>query len=555
MPAVGDNPVSSSANAEALPNITISSDPAALTKHGEVTVSVTIANTNPGNGGEDNAAANPTDPPAPSAEPAPSSEPEPTPKPVPEKGAYTDIRIENEYGAAFNTSDISASESKTFKGRMYVTDSMIGVPLTFTVSWKDWRDPQNGVSNTRKLTLTIARGDTVYLKASRIVGRMSAAPGQTVTITYTLVNTGTITLNEIELVDKEIAGRRAMLKPFSLASGESRVYEYTYVMGEATVNSKPTVTFVPEGGAAPLSVTIKELTIGLYNPRLAKEITQGIPTPEGAPFTMYFTNIGNRLLNGLVVTDELNNRILGPFNLAFGETKYIEYTVPNPKNVRNVVFKISGTVEGGGAFRDHTEAYAVMPYIDPAALGLDFTVKVRSQLDSSNMIGLTFTITNTGSVDYSKITVIEETLNYELYRADKLTPQDGSAVFDVDLNVGDIGTNDRGERELAFILTALDASENQHTYSARLNASYYDPQSVIPNVPPDENDPTVVKDPQISAKLDKLITAVGEKMNSWFNILFIVAITVACITVILLIVETVLRKKIKAQNMRRKRNG
>ena len=516
-------------------NVEISSDPASLSQPGEVTVSVTITNTNsPGGDGENGA-----------LEADPTAAPEPTEEPAPEQGAYTNISITNSYGAVFATSNISAGKTKVFSAVMNVTEEMIGIPLKFTVSWYDQSAAQNF---THELILTITRGDTVYLKLNRTTGKKSAAPGETITITYTLVNTGTMTLNEIKLVDKEIAGSRSMLKPFSLVSGESKVFEYNYIMGDVTVTSKPVATFVPEGSDTPLSVTAARLTIGLENPRLTKEITQGAPTPEGIPFTMYFTNIGNKRLSSLTVTDELGNKIAQPFNLAFGETKYIEYTVPNPQKVRNVVFQIAGADESGGTFKDHTQAFTVRPYIDPAELGLDFTVSIRSQLNKNNKIGLTFTLTNTGSVDYSQLTLIEETLNYELYRLDKLAPQDGSVSFDVDLNTG-------GERELLFILNALDTSENQHTYTLRLNASYYDPGAALPDEPPDENVPGFVDDPSFSAKLDGLLTGVGKKMVSWLNVLLIIAVVIACIVIILLIVESVMRKKIKEQRQRRKHSS
>ena len=516
-------------------NVEISSDPASLSQPGEVTVSVKITNTN-----------------SPAAEGAnsvidakPTDEPEPTAEPEPEPGAYTNINIVNVYGAVFTTSNIPAGKSKTFTATMNVKDEMIGLPLVFIVSWFDQASLQNF---TRELTLTITRGDTVYLKVNRTVGKKSAAPGETITFTYTLTNTGTMTLNEIKLVDKEIAGAHSMLKPFTLVSGESKVYEYNYIMGDVTVTSKPVVTFVPEGSDTPLSVTAARLTIGLENPRLTKEIVQGVPTPEGIPFTMYFTNIGNKRLSSLTVTDELGNKITAPFNLAFGETKYIEYTVPDPQTVRNVVFKISGNDENGGVFADHTQAFTVRPYIDPSSLGLDFKAEISKQLGNDNMIGLTFTLTNTGIVDFSQLTLTEETLNYELYRLDKLSPQDGSVTFDINLNVG-------GERELVFILNALDTSENPHTYTVKLNASYYDPDAVFPNDPPQPNDPGFAEDQSFSAKLDGLLTGVGEKMVSWLNVLLIVAIVIAVIVIALLIAEILMRKKIKEQRRRRRHNN
>lgn len=445
----------------------------------------------------------------------PTSGPDPTPVPTP--GLFTNVNITNAYNAVFTTSDVSPGQVGVYRTSMMVTEAMIGQTLSFTISWFD-----TSVNRTyyQQLALVIQRSDTAYLRLTRTSSTANAAIGDEVKFVYTVVNTGTRRLNTIKIVDDKIGGSSPIAAPFSLASGEKREIVYTYKMKSASVVSKPTATFVPDGSSTVLSVTVSKLTIGLVTAQLTKSATIGTPTPEGVPFTLFLTNNGSQNLTNLTVKDDLGTVLASSFTLAIGESKIIEHFVPNPSTVRNVVFYITGKYDADKEFSDNTASYTVRPYINPDLLGIRFSGEVRRTLDGDNSIGLTFTVKNTGQVTYTNVILTEKELGYNIHEIPTLAPNSGDISFNVDLKIDE-------PRELVFYLTALDSSGNTHLFEAYINASSIDIDSSVPNatpVPGDDSGASIVDidvDRQISDKGQKLL-----KLWNTLKIIFIFALVV-----------------------------
>lgn len=497
----------------------IEADPPRLSSAGYVTIIIKLHNGNsvsqPGSIGVPELNLDPIPTPAPSDDPGPVETEKPTEVPYETTppytgdGAYTNISIANSYGVQFNTPDVPAGSTGTFRGSMMITESMIGSPLTFTIYWHDNSD---GVNYYKTLSVTVQRSDTAYLRLTRTASVTSAAPGEPVVLTYTMVNTGTRRLNNITLTDEKINGRSALTSPFSLSSGETKVVEFTYTMQGESVTSKPTATFTPDGSSTALSVTISNLTIGLVNAQLSKSVNVGNATADGVLFTLFLTNNGSQNLSGLTVKNDLGETLSSGFSLAIGESKIIEHFVPNPSTVRNVFFTITGTYASGKVFTDNTTSYTVRPYIDPNTLGLKFTAEITKQLSSENRIIMTFNVRNTGRVPYTELKLTEAQLGYELHRIEELAPS-AEESFSVDLTL-------EGPRELVFILTANDPSGNEYSYEAVVNAEYQDLESAIPNVTPEpggESGTTIV-----DINIDNTINERGEKLLHWWHILEII---------------------------------
>lgn len=445
----------------------------------------------------------------------PTSAPTSGPTAVPQAGRFTHVSISNPYGAVFNTSDVNPGTTGVFTSQMMVYESMIGQKLTFNISWYDTAINQ---TYSQELSVVIQRSDTAYLRLSRTASVSSAAADEEVEFTYSFVNTGSRRLTNIRLTDDKIIGNAEIAEPFSLGSGERREIKFIYKMRGASVVSKPTATFTPEGSSNVLSVTVSKMTIGLINAQITKSVNVGSATPEGVSFTLFLTNNGSQNLSGLVVKDDLGSVLASGFSLAIGESRIIEHFVPDPDGVRNVVFYINGTYDEGKEFADNTTSYTVRPYINPALLGLKFRAEVRKQLDADNNIGLTFTVENTGRLAYSNIVLSEEQLGYTLHEIHGLAASTEPVSFNIDLTIDE-------PRELVFILTAFDPSGNEHTFDAHINAQRIDITSSIPNATPEPggNSGTTIVD----LNLDRQISEKGQQlMNIWkvLRIIFIIAL-------------------------------
>lgn len=544
-------------------HVSISVSPATMSTQGTATVSITL--TNPAASGAGSAAPisgdlsgrtgrtdepgetdepSETTPPEVTETPVTSEDPGPTPGPTNPPapgGEYSGISISNSYGVTFETSGVTVApgSSCTFTGTMNVTTAMIGVALSFNVSWRD----SNGASYSETVTTMISRANTPYLRVTRTASPASAAPGTTVVLTYTFVNTGSVKLVNITLVDRKVANTSSpMLAPFSLDPGASTTFTYEMRMGSSTVESSPQVTYNAYGGSTQLTATVSTLVIGLINSQLTKEVIRGSATPEGVPFTIYLTNNGNQMLSGLTVKDELGNSIVStPFSLAVGETKTIQTFIPNPSGVRYVVFKITGTDANNTTFNDNTESYAVRPYIDTSLLGLVFTAHTVLPLDKEdNRMTVEFTVENTGSLPYSNLSLTEDGLGYTLHTWEGLKSGESDTVK-LDLTLD-------GERELVFKLKAEDSSGNPYTYEAYVTASYVDASDLVPDNAPNSSTNTVNEvgivhdETELGAKLDKLITSTGEKLVKWFRVLGVIAVIAAIAMIVLGVSEIVIRR-------------
>ncbi len=456
------------------------------------------------------------------------------------KGDYTNISISNSYGVTFNTTGvvIPAGGAKTFTSTMHVSSGMIGVSIPFTVSWID-----NGNRKSETISCKVNRLNTSpYLAFSRKADPVNASEGTEVTVTYSFTNTGSVKLTNITLVDPQIKGSTSpMLSPFSLDPGESKEFPYTFTMGNSTVVSNPVVTFYAQGSYTQLTKTSSKLVIGLIQSQLTKDVVKGNPTPQGVSFTIYLTNNGNQTLNSLVVTDELGNKVSDePFSLAVGESKVLEYFVPNPDAVRYIVFNINGVDYNDTEFKDNTSSYVVRPYIDTSLLGLAFTAVTKTSLTPENMISIEFEVQNTGSLEFYNLSVSEQQLGYELYSWNKLDVGASEEAV-VDVNIGSV-------RDLVFVLTAEDSSGNTYTHEAYVTAENIDVDSMVPSADPSGSTGVeVVEEPGLGKKLDGLITSTGENLMKWFRVLGIIAGAAALTMLSLGIAEIVIRRNKRSE--------
>lgn len=517
----------------------IAVNPGELAQPGPVTVTIVLRNTS---------TVSPTTPPI--STPDPGTTPSPIVTTPPGEGktggkeyAYTDIAISNSYGVTFNTEGVSISPGSqyAFSGTLNATDDLIGVPLTFTISWS-----YNGSRYAETATCTIIRRNvSPYLQVTRTATPIKAAPGTEVTFKYTFTNTGSVTLVDIQLSDRNVFGTSSTAYTINtLQPGESSEYVYVMTMGNSTVVSSPVITFYAYGGTTKLTNNVPSLTIGVIQSQLTKEVVMGEPTPEGVMFTLYLTNNGNMTLSNLKVTDELGNAVNSQtFKLAVGESKVLDYFVRDPETVRYVVFSIRGNDSTGTEFRDNTSSYIVRPYIDKSLEGLSFTAVTTSSLNEEKTVGIEFNVQNTGSLELYNITVTEEQLDFELFRI-KTLPVGESNKQQMDVNIGEL-------RNLIFMLKAEDSSGNTYTYEAHVTADDIDVGDLIPTPDPNKQDIEVdPDDPGLTKKLDSLMTDVGVKLQKWFRTLGIIAAVAAVAILALTITEIVLRRNKRSKKTR-----
>lgn len=474
--------------------ITASADPAMLAVQGESRISVTVTNDG--------------------------------------EAAMENIAISNPYQLLFDTSGviINPGESKTFSVTATIPDQFLGVSLTFDLSWTE-----NGEQKSGSTSVVIARGSKSGVTVTRSASSTNASPGEKVTLTYKVTNTGIVALKKVSLTDSGIAGKTPIFKDVIIAAGETYEFPYEFEMGYETVSSAPVVTYTPEGESKPqTSAPITEVRIGMVNTKLSIEVEQGKSTAEGVTFSILLTNTGNQKLRRITVKDELGNSVTEEsISLAVGEGTRLTYKVQTEEE-RYVAFSVSAATDSGQVYENTTKSYVVRKFIDPSLLGVDFKAEVLETLNSAGSIKVKFTFVNTGSLVMKDLVLSEQTAQ-ELYRLSELPA--GEQSTEQTIYVGE-------PRDLVFTLNLADPAGTPYSYTANIKASYLGDGFLATAATPEP-----IEEPAS----DALGLGVGSSVRTALKTALLVLGILTLVAGIALIVLTVLERKERERIARAKR--
>lgn len=448
--------------------------------------------------------------------------------------AMENITISNNGTRFFETSGviIAPGETTAFSQSISIPAAMLGQPIGFDIAWTE-----NGEQKYSTASVTVLNSGAGLAEAALSVSvkasSSQASRGESITLTYTITNSGITPISGVSLTDKEIAGRQAMISNITVEPGTPYVYIHEFTMGSSTVVSAPVVTYTGADGST-VTVTGSEKTLGMVNSKISVSVTQGAASEEGQQFTIALTNNGNQRISKIKVTDELGNAVNSDaISLAIGESRTLTYTVPTTET-RNVVFNISGIDATNTNYSDHTETYIVRKYIDPSLIGISFSAEVASPLDSAGSISLNFTVENTGSMDMQNLKLSES--EYGLLYMLESVPR-GTQTINQKMSVG-------SPRDLIFKLEIEDPSGNIYTYNAYIKADYVGVEAA----------PTST--PSVTTEED-VLNEVGGSISSALRTVLIVLIILTVIAGIALIIldhqEKEERKRIARRRAQREK--
>ncbi|MBR4018699.1 MAG: hypothetical protein IKK12_04025, partial [Clostridia bacterium] len=365
---------------------------------------------------------------------------------------------------------VPAGQSKGFSCKYLFTEEMLDTDVPVSVSWIDG-DKAKG----KDLTVKIQRTKATTVTVTRTASSKQASPGEEITLTYTVANTGMTPITLTSLVDRAIGGKESILKEkVTIEGGAKHDLQYVYKMGRNTVESVPVITYKDEATGEEQKAEATPITLGMVSSKISVEVIQGEATANGVMFTLNLTNNGNQRISGIVITDDLGNRVNpDAFALAVGESRQLTYNVLTDTE-RYVVFNLSGETGNGDDYEDKTKSYVVRKYIDPSLLGIQLTASVTETLNSAGSVEIQFDINNTGTMEMKDLVISEVTVEIaedgteqqkltELYRTDTIPT--GTFSTPVTLYVGQ-------PRDLAFLVEMKDPAGNPYTYNTYVTADY-----------------------------------------------------------------------------------
>ena len=433
---------------------------------------------------------------------------------------------------------VPAGQSKGFSCKYFFTEEMLDTEIPLSVSWID-----GDKAKSKDLTVKVQRTKATTVTLTRVASSKQASPGEEITLTYTVSNTGMTPITVTGLVDRAIGGKESILKEkVTIEGGAKHDLQYVYKMGRNTVESVPVVTYKDEATGEELTAEASPITLGMISSKISVEVLQGEATANGVLFTLNLTNNGNQRISGIVITDDLGNRVNPEvFALAVGESRQLTYNVLTDSE-RYVVFNLSGETASGDDYEDNTKSYVVRKYIDPSLLGIELTASVTETLNSAGSVEIKFDINNTGTMEMKDLVISEVTVEIaedgteqpkltELYRTD--TVPTGTFSTPVTLYVGQ-------PRDLTFLVEMKDPAGNPYTYNTYITADYLG----VGNV---EETP----DAQQSA-INTLGASIGDSISKALTIALIVLGVLVVVSVIAMIVLSALEKKQRREAARRR---
>ena len=338
-------------------------------------------------------------------------------------------------GGPLATLAVGAVNSTTFTGTYALQQADIDagvVDNTALATGTPPSGPADNVTDDDTHTEPISQTPSIALVkdgALDLGGDGIATPGDVITYAFTVTNTGNVTLSDVTVTDPLLTVVGGPLASLAAGAVDSTTFTGTYAITQldidaGVVDNTALATGTPPSGAdvtdpgshsedVPQTPAIDLVKSGALDLGL-----DGIATPgDVITYAFTVTNTGNVTLSDVTVTDPLLTVVGGPLaSLAVGAVDSTTFTgtyaitqLDIDAGVVNNTALATGTPPSGPNVTDpgsHSEDVPQTPAIDLVKsgsldLGLDGIATV------GDLINYTFTVTNTGNVTLTNVTVTD----------------------------------------------------------------------------------------------------------------------------------------------------
>ena len=319
---------------------------------------------------------------------------------------------------------------------------------TYTVTQADI-DAGGTIDNTATANSTPKRGTITAPTADESISLTAPTPealfskiaspdadlneGDTVTYTYTVENTGNVTLNDVSVTDVHGgSGALSAITPASasIAPGNSQAFTATYVITQADfdagadIANTATASFAPALGTLPDMTADETVAVAAAAPAstLTKTASNDTDVAVGdvVTYSYVFTNTGDVTLTDVSISDVHGGTgtlgAITPASIATmapgaSQTFTADYTVTQDdidagKAITNTA--TSAATAASGTYAPVTADESIAP--ESPAPSSTFTKTASSDTDVAvgDVITYTYTVTNTGNVTLTDLSVSDE---------------------------------------------------------------------------------------------------------------------------------------------------
>ena len=308
----------------------------------------------------------------------------------------------------FGSPTLTAGASKSWSGKWNVTQSQLDSgKLTFKLKYSLYNAAGELVNKTYNFSHPLTyTGAVTSVEINRTITPTTARKGQTVSVTYDIINTGNVDITDVSIKeDKSISSKSGTIA--SVPAGEKGSYSFSVTMGTKDLTSQATITYKAGGKTQTEkkdAATIKYGEVKL-TAALSASKKGGVPG-DTVKLTLTLKNTGSADYQNVTVTDAVLGELFTGQTVPAGKTVTLEKDITITDSA-DYQFTVTGQDASGENVETATDRVSVKA-VDPAK---QVVLQVEASADRETVYTLPgtvkfrVTVTNVSAVDVSDVTV------------------------------------------------------------------------------------------------------------------------------------------------------
>src|SRR5690625_4768390 len=374
-----------------------------------------------------------------------------------------DVMLSND-AIAVNPSTLAPDESGTATATYTVTQADLDAGIVENTATATGKDPEeNDVTDEDDEDVELERDADIQLVKSGVLSE----DGNTIEYTFTVTNTGNVTLTDVEVNDAMLSNDAIAVNPSILAPGATGTASVTYTVTQADLDAGVVENTATATGKDPEDNDVTDEDdeeVELERDADIQLVKSGVLSADGTSieYTFTVTNTGNVTLTDVVIDDAklgISGQLINPSILAPDQegTYTATYTITQADLDAGVVENTATATGKDPEDNDVTDEddEDVELERDPSIHLLKSGVYVDADnneiVNPGDEIHYTFTVTNTGNVTLTDVVIHDDRIGVEdLFVTDELAPAaEMTVAFTYTITQNDI--NDGGVWNLAIV--------------------------------------------------------------------------------------------------------